>query len=135
VRRMVDEVALKRQASLPVIWFPYRSTGLTHILPLPEKQTGETWERQKKSSALSENGGHVGQTYTDGVSFRWAHCAKRQRRAVCLLAGLHLSGSCDVTSVLTSNGTQVTGPFAGGNCLERYVLDKGTWMICSLIEV
>jgi len=35
---------LRRQASLPVIWFPCRSTILTHILPLPEEQTGETWE-------------------------------------------------------------------------------------------
>jgi hypothetical protein len=77
----------------------------------------------------------IGQTYTDGVPFRWVHCAKRQRRAVCLLAALHVSGSCEVTPVLTSDGVQGTGPFVGSNCLEQYGLDKGMLMICSLVEV
>jgi len=44
VRHMVDKVALERQASLPVIWFPCHSTILSHILLLPEEQTGKTWE-------------------------------------------------------------------------------------------
>jgi hypothetical protein len=48
---------------------------------------------------------------------------------------LHFSGSFEVTPVLTSNGAQGTGPFEGSNCLERYGLDKGTLMICSLVEV
>jgi hypothetical protein len=130
------------QVSLRVLWFHRHSTVCIYVLLLPEEQTSEMRESSRKAAFLQKmggGGGDAGQTYCDHVSLRWGRCVQRQSNAVCLLAALHLSGSCDVTSPLSSNGAHSTGLFVGSKYLQRYRLGKGAWMTvrvtCSLVGV